>query len=207
MDKKNKNKNIALIIALILLLCAVIQGIVFVIYRYRHLQRNNGRKKIGSFYGNKVNLVFSDNGDKSVSPELLDSIKKCCAAALEEEGIDEKAEVSLTVVDNEEIKRLNNKFRGKDSVTDVLSFPMVENGKYDVNPETDRIMLGDIVISAEKARQQAKEYGHSFEREMCFLATHSMFHLLGYDHEASEEEERIMLQKQNAVLDKLGIYR
>lgn len=164
-------------------------------------------RKSGKSDKGRVRLIYSDNCGENLSPQLIDSIKKCCAAALDEEEIDERAEVSLTVVDNEEIRELNNEFRGKDSVTDVLSFPMSEHGEFDVNPETDRIMLGDIVISAERARQQAEEYGHSFEREMCFLATHSMFHLLGYDHEVSEEEENIMFQKQSKVLDRLGIIR
>lgn len=155
----------------------------------------------------KVELILSDNINEEISPEIIDSIKSCCIAALEEEGINEKAEVSLTIVNNEEIRELNNEYRGKDSVTDVLSFPMGENGEFDINPETNRIMLGDIVISTERARQQAEEYGHSFLREMCFLATHSMFHLLGYDHEVSKEEEEIMFLKQNKVLDKLGISR
>lgn len=206
MDNRNKNNKTELIIALILLLIAVAQCI-YIIYRYLLKDREIGGKNFRESRKDKVKLIFSDNGDKNVSPELLSSIKKCCTAALEEEDIDDKVEVSLTVVGNEEIRQLNSEFRGKDSVTDVLSFPMGENGEYDVNPGTNRIMLGDIVISAEKAKQQAEEYGHSFEREMCFLATHSMFHLLGYDHELGEEEERIMFQKQNAVLDKLGIDR
>lgn len=206
MDNKNENDTLKTI--LIVLLGAAVQCVTFIICRYLLDNKNNGRKKVRKNYREKVNLIFSDicNND-DISPELLNSIKNCCIAALEEEGIGEKAEVSLTIVDNEEIRELNNEFRGKDSVTDVLSFPMSENGEYDIDPETDRIMLGDIVISAERARQQAEEYGHSFEREMCFLATHSMFHLLGYDHEISEEEEKIMFQKQNVVLDRLGIVR
>ena len=84
---------------------------------------------------------------------------------------------------------------------------MSEEDEFDVDPETGRVILGDIVISAERAREQAREYGHSFEREMCFLATHSMFHLLGYDHEISAEEEKIMFDKQERVLRRLGIYR
>ena len=138
---------------------------------------------------------------------MLKKIKKCCKAALEEEGIRESAEVSLTTVTNAEIAALNCEYRGKDSVTDVLSFPMSENDEFDVDPETNRILLGDIVISVERAREQAAEYGHSFEREICFLATHSMFHLLGYDHEISAEEEKIMFDKQERVLKRLGIVR
>lgn len=155
----------------------------------------------------KVTLILSDSAKAELSPNLLKKIKSCCAGALWEEGIRDKAEVSLTIVSSEEIKELNLEHRGKDSVTDVLSFPLGENGEFDIDPETNRIMLGDIVISAERAAEQAKEYGHSFEREMCFLATHSMFHLLGYDHEVSEEEEKIMFEKQKRVLDKLGINR
>lgn len=165
---------------------------------------------------NKIKLIISDDESaKKIYDEngvihsffLYNKIRKCCAASLKEEKIKEKAEVSLTIVSNEEIKELNREHREKDSVTDVLSFPLGENGEFDVNPETNRIMLGDIVISAERAAEQAKEYGHTFEREMCFLATHSMFHLLGYDHEVSEEEEKIMFDKQKMVLDKLGINR
>lgn len=204
----NKNETGTLKTVLIVLLGAAVQCVTFIICRYLLENRNNGKKRVRKAHSEKVRLIFSENGsNEDISPDLLNSIKNCCIAALEEEKIDERAEVSLTVVDNEEIRELNNEFRGKDSVTDVLSFPMSENGEYDVDPETNRIMLGDIVISAEKARQQAEEYGHSFEREMCFLATHSMFHLLGYDHEISEEEEKIMFQKQNMVLDRLGIIR
>ena len=152
-------------------------------------------------------LILSNSAKAELSQSLLKKIKSCCAGALKEEKIKAKAEVSLTTVSNEEIKELNFLHRGKNSVTDVLSFPMGESGEFDVDPETNRIMLGDIVISTEKAREQADEYGHSFEREMCFLATHSMFHLLGYDHEVSEEEEKTMFAKQEKVLNKLGINR
>lgn len=167
---------------------------------------------------NKIKLIISDNECASVKKVydengvvhsffLYNKIRKCCAAALDEEKIKGKAEVSLTIVGNEEIRELNREHRQKDSATDVLSFPLSENGEFDIDPETNRIMLGDIVISAERAAEQAKEYGHSFEREMCFLATHSMFHLLGYDHEISEEEEKIMFDKQKKVLTKVGINR
>lgn len=155
----------------------------------------------------KVKLIVSGNTKSQLSSDLLKKIKKCCKAALEEEGIRESAEVSLTTVTNSEISALNCEYRGKDSVTDVLSFPMSENDEFDVDPETNRILLGDIVISVERAREQAAEYGHSFEREICFLATHSMFHLLGYDHEISAEEEKIMFDKQERVLKRLGIVR
>lgn len=162
---------------------------------------NHTRKK------DRITLILSESAKEELSVCLLKKIKSCCAGALDEEGIKAKAEVSLTTVTNAAIKKLNSEHRGKDSVTDVLSFPLGESGEFDVNPETNRLMLGDIVISTDRAREQAEEYGHSFEREMCFLATHSMFHLLGYNHEVSEEEEKIMFGKQERVLDKLGIIR
>ena len=156
----------------------------------------------------KVKIYFSNRQKEVKLPEgLRTNIRKCCEEALAEEQIDNDAEVSVTVVDNGEIRELNREHRGKDSVTDVLSFPMGEDGEFDENPDTGRIMLGDIVISAPRAEEQANEYGHSLMRELCFLATHSMFHLLGYDHEVSKKQEKIMFDKQSRVLEKLGITR
>ena len=156
----------------------------------------------------KVKLYVSNQQKKIAVPNgLRTTIRKCCEQALKDEGFEELAEVSLTYVDNETIKKMNKEYRNKDTVTDVLSFPLGENGEYDLNPDTGRLMLGDIVISLERAEEQAKEYGHSFERETTFLATHSMFHLLGYDHENSAEEDELMRKKQSAVLEKLGISR
>lgn len=156
----------------------------------------------------KVKIYFSNRQKEVELPEgLRTNIRKCCEEALAEENIDDAAEVSITVVDNSEIKEINREHRDKDSVTDVLSFPMGDGSEFDINPDTGCIMLGDIVISAPKAEEQAKEYGHSLMRELCFLATHSMFHLLGYDHEVSAEEEKIMFNKQDRVLEKLGITR
>lgn len=156
----------------------------------------------------QVKLSVKNDQKKIAVPNGLRTIiRKCCEQALKEEEFIEPAEVSVTFVDNDEIRQLNNEFRDKDSATDVLSFPLGENGEYDLNPETERYMLGDIVISLERAEEQAKEYGHSFEREVAFLTTHSMFHLLGYDHVNGGEEEQIMLAKQKKVLDDLGITR
>ncbi len=156
----------------------------------------------------RVKLYFSNHQKNTELPKGLRTlIRRCCEEALSEEQIEDDAEVNLTVVDNEEIHKMNLEYREKDSATDVLSFPMSDGEEFDIDPETNRIILGDIVISAEKAAEQAKEYGHSFEREMCFLATHSMLHLLGYDHEKSKEEEKIMFQKQDKILKKLGINR
>ena len=156
----------------------------------------------------KIYVYFSDEQDKTAPPEDMEAlIERCTAAALEEEGMDCDAEVSVTLVDDEAIRELNNEHRGVDSPTDVLSFPLGDDDSFEENPETGAVMLGDIVISAERAGLQAEEYGHSYLRETAFLITHSLFHLLGYDHVNGGEEERIMFGKQEKVLEKLGITR
>lgn len=156
----------------------------------------------------KIITFLSNEQEKTAPPEDIEHlIEICTAAALEEEGIDDTAEVSVTLVDNEGIRELNREHRDIDRETDVLSFPLGDDDGYEVDPDNDAIMLGDIVISLEKAAQQAEEYGHSYRREVAFLITHSLFHLLGYDHVNSEEEEKIMFGKQEKVLDKLGITR
>ena len=156
----------------------------------------------------KIITFLSNEQEKMAPPEDIEHlIEICTAAALEEEGIDDTAEVSVTLVDNEGKRELNREHRDIDRETDVLSFPLGDDDGYEVDPDNDAIMLGDIVISLEKAAQQAEEYGHSYRREVAFLITHSLFHLLGYDHVNSEEEEKIMFGKQEKVLDKLGITR
>lgn len=134
-------------------------------------------------------------------------IRRCCQAVLHNENFDKDAEVSVSFVSNHEIKQLNAQYRGKDKSTDVLSFPLGENGVYDVNTETGAYLLGDIVISMEKAIVQAQMYGHSLEREVGFLTVHSMLHLLGYDHENGGLEATRMREQEESVLDKLGISR
>ena len=156
----------------------------------------------------KIITLLSNEQNKLDPPEDIEHlIEICTAAALEEEGIDDTAEVSVTLVDNEGIRELNREHRDIDRETDVLSFPLGDDDGYEVDPDNDAIMLGDIVISLEKAAAQAQEYGHSYRREVAFLITHSLFHLLGYDHVNSEEEEKEMFGKQEKVLDKLGITR
>ncbi|MGN1341063.1 MAG: rRNA maturation RNase YbeY [Oscillospiraceae bacterium] len=156
----------------------------------------------------KIEIFLSNEQDKLDPPQDIEKlIEDCTAAALEEEGIDDTAEVSVTLVDNEGIRQLNNEHRGIDRETDVLSFPLGDDDGYEIDPDNDAIMLGDIVISLEKAAQQAEEFGHSYRREVAFLITHSLFHLLGYDHVNGEEEEKEMFGKQEKVLDKLGITR
>ena len=132
-------------------------------------------------------------------------IRKACNSSLLFEGISDLAEVNVTLVNDDEIKELNSAFRGIDKSTDVLSFPLGENGEYDINPETDALMLGDIVISVEHALKQAEEYGHSIDREIAFLTVHSMLHLLGYDHVNNEAEEKEMFKKQEEILIKMGL--
>lgn len=156
----------------------------------------------------KIEIFLSNEQDKIDPPQDIEKlIEDCTAAALEEEGIDDTAEVSVTFVDNEGIRELNNEHRGIDRETDVLSFPLGDDDGYEIDPDNNAIMLGDIVISLERAAQQAEEYGHSYRREVAFLITHSLFHLLGYDHVNGEEEEKEMFAKQEKVLDKLGITR
>lgn len=135
-------------------------------------------------------------------------IRRCCQAVLTTEGFGKDAEVSVSFVSNNEIKNLNKIYRNKDSVTDVLSFPLTgSDGSAEINQETGAILLGDIVISLETAVKQAANYGHSLEREIGFLTVHSMLHLLGYDHETSQLDQRIMREKEESVLEKLGISR
>lgn len=142
-----------------------------------------------------------------ITKELRNIVKKCCISTLYEEGYKGDYEVSVTFTDNEQIHDINLYHRNIDSETDVLSFPLMDENGLSLNHETDCYMLGDIVISTEKAIQQAEEFGHSFEREIAFLTVHSMLHLLGYDHVTGEEDEREMFAKQDLILDALGITR
>ena len=155
----------------------------------------------------KIYVYFSDEQDKiKLDFNAEELIEKCTEQALVEEEIDESAEISVTFVDNEKIRALNAEHREIDRETDVLSFPAFTDDGFEVNPENDAIILGDIVISLEKAKAQSEEYGHSMLRETAFLIAHSLFHLLGYDHE-TEAEEKEMFEKQENVLQRLGITR
>ena len=134
-------------------------------------------------------------------------VRRCCHAVLDEENFDGNAEVSVTFVDNEKIHELNLKHRNIDRETDVLSFPLGENGVYDVDLDTGAKLLGDIVISIPKAMEQAEEYNHSLQREIGFLTVHSMLHLLGYDHVDGGLQQVHMREKEETVLPKLGLKR
>ncbi len=154
--------------------------------------------------------IYGSNHQKiiPVTREIRDLVKHACTETLYEEGYKGDFEVSVMFVDNEGIRQINKEYRDIDRETDVLSFPMTDEGeKFTVDPETECYNLGDIVISLEKAAAQAEEYGHSLKREVAFLTVHSMLHLLGYDHERSEEEEKEMFGKQDIVLDTMGLSR
>jgi probable rRNA maturation factor len=156
----------------------------------------------------KVKVIITDQQKSFKLPSgirLL--VRRACSAVLTTEGFEDFAEVNVTFVDDEEIKSLNTDFRNIEKSTDVLSFPLGENGVYDVNPENEAKMLGDIVISVDHAVQQAELYGHSLQREIAFLTVHSMLHLLGYDHVDNKLEEMKMREKQELVLTKLGLVR
>lgn len=155
----------------------------------------------------KVKVVITDSQKKVRIPTGMRMlVRRACIAVLREEKIQGDSEVSVTFVDNEEIRRLNKEFRDIDSATDVLSFPLGENGEYDINPDTGAKLLGDVVISLERALEQAKEFGHSLEREVCYLSVHSMFHLLGYDHMEPREKAE-MRMKEETVMTRIGLER
>ena len=132
-------------------------------------------------------------------------IRKACNATLKYEGFDHPAEVDVTLVDDKTIREVNATHRNIDSATDVLSFPLGENGQFDKNPETDALMLGDIMISVDRAVYQADLYGHGIEREIAYLTVHSMLHLLGYDHINGGLEQTIMREKEEVILEALGL--
>lgn len=152
----------------------------------------------------KVNITVKQKSIKLPTGTRL-LIRKACNATLKYEGFNENAEVDVSIVNDDMIKEMNREFRNIDSSTDVLSFPLGENGNYDKNPETDAFMLGDIVISVDHALYQAELYGHSIEREIAFLTVHSMLHLLGYDHVNGGLEQRTMRDKEESILEALGL--
>ncbi len=154
--------------------------------------------------------IYGTNRQKlvPVTKEIRTLVKRCCSETLYEEGYSGDFEVSVTFTDNAGIRQINKEYRGIDRETDVLSFPMTgEDEEFTLDPGTEAFNLGDIVISLEKAVSQSEEYGHSFQREVAFLTVHSMLHLLGYDHERSEEEEAEMFGKQDIVLETMGLER
>ncbi len=154
----------------------------------------------------KIKVVISDKQKGIKLPtgtRLL--IRKACNATLRIEGFIDDAEIYVTVVNDAQIKEMNSEFRKIDKATDVLSFPLGENGIYDINPENGAKMLGDIVISVEHAYKQADLYGHGIEREIAYLTVHSLLHLLGYDHVENNLDRIKMRDKEEEVMALLGL--
>lgn len=143
-----------------------------------------------------------------VQAEELDLIKQLLNKAVEYENLSGEIEVSITFVDNEKIRKINKQYRNMDKPTDVISFALEEQveGEVEIVGVTLPRILGDIVISIPKAKQQAKVYNHSYRRELGFLALHGFLHLLGYDH-GTEKEEQMMFQRQKEILEKHGLTR
>ncbi|MCI8590470.1 MAG: rRNA maturation RNase YbeY [Clostridiales bacterium] len=145
-----------------------------------------------------IKVLWSNEQEKQeIDAPFYALIEKAIGETLAFEGFTKEGEVSVTLTDNDGIHVLNQQYRGIDRPTDVLSFPLFDE------TDADYVMLGDIVLSLEKAREQAEEYGHSFEREAAFLCVHSVLHLLGYDHETGLEDEREMIEKQKEIMKRL----
>ena len=157
-----------------------------------------------------ITVVFDYSNEQDsveISDELIGLCNKACVSVLKNEGMEGEFEISLTVTDKQSIKEINSSYRGIDKVTDVLSFPMSDCGEYPENYDTGALVLGDIIICAERALEQAEEYGHSPEREFGFLCAHSLLHLLGYDHVNGEEEAKVMESKQAKALSDINLNR
>ena len=150
-----------------------------------------------------MRILYSD--ENILDDVMLEDLEKAAVLCVEKEGLPaENAEISLTFVSKEEIRELNNQYRGIDNHTDVLSFPLIED--FDEIEEDDEYMLGDVVICLEKAREQAEEFGHSEKREIVYLFVHSVCHLLGFDH-MEEDEKKEMRQREEEVMTLLDLER
>ncbi|MBS6502414.1 MULTISPECIES: rRNA maturation RNase YbeY [Clostridium] len=166
-------------------------------------------------------MLYTENRqDKlEVTEDFIERLSNVCDFALKEEGVECQYQISLLFVDNEEIREINNETRNIDRATDVLSFPMLdfEDKKvfnemylnYDFDEtfkDGDELILGDMVLSLERALEQSEEYGHSYEREVSYLVVHSILHLLGYDH-MEEDDKKRMRKREEEILNKLQIRR
>ena len=165
-----------------------------------------------------MTILVENEVNRELDFDYEEVIEAVINKTLETENCPYETEINVLLTGNGEIHTANKEFRGIDRPTDVLSFPMVDyefpsdfscvdkNPESYLNPETDELLLGDIMISVDKVYEQADEYGHSRKREFAFLIAHSMLHLLGYDH-IDEAERKVMEEKQEAILDALGITR
>ena len=166
-------------------------------------------------------MLYTDNRQNSieVTDDLINIINEVCDVALKDEEVTIPYQISLLFVDNNEIREINNETRGIDKVTDVLSFPMLDypenmvfknvykNKKFnEIYLGGEELVLGDMVLSLERAKEQSIEYNHSFEREVCYLVVHSILHLLGYDH-MNDEDKAKMRTREEEILGKLNIKR
>ena len=151
----------------------------------------------------KLMIYFENLSPERITYKLKMLVRRAVLATLEYEGVDADCEVSVTFTDNGGIRALNREYRDIDRATDVLSFPQIDYGEGE--KIEGRAMLGDIVLSLERAREQAEEFGHSFERECAFLCAHSTLHLLGYDHELSDEDDADMRRRQSEIMEKMGL--
>ena len=158
-----------------------------------------------------VEFILENETDEEISEQQINELNRVCCEIMKNEECNFDAEISFTFTDNEGIREINRDYRNIDRPTDVLSFPMLEfcDDETDVEYETENglVLLGDIVISIERAKEQAQEFGHSLRRELAFLTAHSMLHLLGYDHVDDPVGEKMMIEKQNIALNALGITR
>ncbi|NLW01846.1 MAG: rRNA maturation RNase YbeY [Clostridiaceae bacterium] len=157
--------------------------------------------------------VYNRQKKLSLPRKTINLLKRGVGICAGQNGFAHPFDVSVTLVDNDRIAQMNWEYRNIQVPTDVLSFPLLDynHGVLDIqpgdlDPYTNRVELGDIIISVEKAQEQAVSYGHSLERELAFLAVHGMLHLLGYDHEEPDEEQD-MIQRQERVLEELGLAR
>ena len=166
-------------------------------------------------------MLYTDNRQNKieVTDELINIINEVCEQSLKAEDMNVPYQISLLFVDNEEIREINRDTRGMDKATDVLSFPMLDYPKNKVFKEVykntkfneiyldgNELVLGDMVLSLERAKEQSIEYNHSFNREVCYLVVHSILHLLGYDHMEDEEKKR-MRKREEEILESLNITR
>ena len=149
-------------------------------------------------------IILIDNRDLDfeIPEEIIKDFEKSTEVILEMENISEDVEVSVSFVNEDEIKELNRDYRDKDKITDVLSFPT----EMDYHIEGVPLILGDVVICSKRAKEQSEEFGHSFQRELVYLFVHSMFHLLGYDH-LVEDDKLLMRQKEKEALKRIGIFK
>ncbi|MEH7224518.1 rRNA maturation RNase YbeY [Bacillus sp. JJ1566] len=155
----------------------------------------------------RLDIDFNDEIGE-VKEEECNLVKELLFLAAEKEGVEEGTEVSITFVDNDRIQEINREYRDKDQPTDVISFAMEEMGEGEIAIIGENIpkLLGDIIISIPRAREQAEDYGHSFARELGFLAVHGFLHLLGYDHMTDKDEEK-MFSRQKEILEAYGLER